>query len=237
MQNALFKERPSVASSFHQTLQIMRLFAFFMLVTALHVSAKSISQTTVTFSGKNVPVTKIFDAVKKQTGYVVFYNDDILENTRTVTVKLSKAPLEEFLKIVLKDQPLDFIIKDRTIFISKKVQQKSIRTLRDAPPVTGQVTNDKGDPLFGMTINIKGTSRGTSTDENGNFKIEASENDVIRISGIGYLSTEITVGKNSHILVKLAQSVTGLGEIVVIVYGTQNKLNLTGAVASLSGKQ
>src|SRR5688572_2843093 len=89
-----------------KTLRVMRLSAIIILATALHVSAKTVSQTTVTYSGKNVEVKQIFSVIEKQTGFVVFYNNDLLKHTRVITIDAVKLPLEDFLKTVLKDQQL-----------------------------------------------------------------------------------------------------------------------------------
>src|SRR5688572_3839092 len=102
--------------------------------------------------------------------------------------------------------------------------------------VTGRVTSEEDrSGIPGVSILIKGTTQGTATDEDGNYKLNApSEDAVLVFSSIGYLQQEITVGMQSVINVVLAPDITQLDEVVVVGYGTVNKSDLTGSVASVS---
>ncbi|WP_198027599.1 carboxypeptidase-like regulatory domain-containing protein [Seonamhaeicola sp. S2-3] len=103
-----------------------------------------------------------------------------------------------------------------------------------AQTVTGTVVAD-GQPLPGATVIIKGTSKGTSTDFDGNFTIEAEPQSVLSISYVGYSTKEVTVGNQTNINVTL-EADNELDEIVVIGYGTQRKSDLTGSVSSVSSE-
>ena len=104
--------------------------------------------------------------------------------------------------------------------------------------VQGRVADEKGSPLTGATVQVKGTSNTTQTDGQGAFTINApSPSSVLLVSYVGYQPKEITVGNQSNISVSLAESAnSNLGEVVVIGYGTQRKSDLTGAVSSVSAK-
>lgn len=101
--------------------------------------------------------------------------------------------------------------------------------------VTGRVTNAAGEALPGVSITIKGTTNGTTTDENGKFSINApSENSVLVISFVGYATKEVTVGKGTDLNIQLASSAAAdLADVVVIGYGTRKKSDLTGAVGTV----
>src|SRR5689334_9963618 len=118
MQKKALCDRPSWLRNrrFTKTLLVMKLTFVLLTAAALHVSAKGTSQT-VTFSGSNVPLEKVFSVIKQQTGFVVFFDYGMLEGTKPVTVSVKDAPLETFLKDVLKGQKLDYSIKKKTIFI------------------------------------------------------------------------------------------------------------------------
>jgi len=92
----------------------------------------------------------------------------------------------------------------------------NVSTDDDAPaPITGKITNTKGEPLSGVNIIIKGTNRGTTTNAAGNFTIEANEGDVLVISNIGFATKEITVGGQHEISINLEESVAELSTVVV----------------------
>lgn len=95
------------------------------------------------------------------------------------------------------------------------------------------VVEDEFGPVAGASVVVKGTTNGTVTDMNGNFVLEVKKGDVIVISFIGYLTQEIKYNGEQTIKVSLKEDTQKLDEVVVIGYGTQKKVNLTGAVASV----
>ncbi len=101
----------------------------------------------------------------------------------------------------------------------------------------GSVSDPAGIPLLGVNIVIQGSSRGVITDADGNYTIEASENDVLTFSYIGYEKQEIQVGDRTEINVILKEESTGLEELVVIGYGSQKKSHFTGAVAGITAEK
>lgn len=100
--------------------------------------------------------------------------------------------------------------------------------------VTGKVTAEDGSPLPGVTVLLKGSSYGTTTDTDGIYRIKASgSNDVLVLSFIGYATQEITIGSRTTVDVSMAADITELSEVVVVGYGTVKKTDLTGAVATI----
>jgi len=99
----------------------MRLSAFILLALGIQVSAATYSQT-VSFTGKDVPLKTVFASVKSQTGYGVFFENGeaMLQSSAPVTLDLKNVSLELFLKVCLKDQPLEYTLEGKTIFIKKK---------------------------------------------------------------------------------------------------------------------
>ena len=102
-----------------------------------------------------------------------------------------------------------------------------------AQTVSGKVTDASNQEMPGVNVIKKGTATGTTTDGDGTFVIEASGDDVLVFSFIGYTSQEIRVGTQTNISLKLAEDVVALSEVVVVGYGTQKKSDLTGSVASV----
>jgi len=110
-------------------------------------------------------------------------------------------------------------------------------TAQQKSTVSGQVTDSSGNPLPGVTVQIAGKSQGTQTSAGGQFSIAAAAGDVLSFHYIGYDEKRVQVGSQPVINVRLITSTAGLNEVVVIGYGTQQKKDLTGAVANVSGKQ
>lgn len=102
--------------------------------------------------------------------------------------------------------------------------------------VTGQVTDSSGKALAGVSVQIKGTTRGILTDENGNFSIEANQGDVLFVSYTGYTSKEVTVNGQEALNIVLTAETDDLNDVIVIGYGTQKKSLVTGAIAQVSSK-
>lgn len=102
-----------------------------------------------------------------------------------------------------------------------------------AVTITGRVTDTDGVPLAGATIQVKGTTQGTVTDAEGNFRISVPEDATLIVSFVGYITQEVLVGNLTEINVMLEADVAELGEVVVVGYGTQRKSDLTGAISSI----
>lgn len=104
--------------------------------------------------------------------------------------------------------------------------------------ITGSVTDlTTGEGLPGVNVLIKGTTTGTVTDAEGNYRITADAAEVLVISSVGFLSQEITVGNKSVIDIRLEEDIQALAEVVVVGYGTQKKVTVTGAVAAVKGEK
>ncbi|MCX2679303.1 TonB-dependent receptor [Galbibacter sp. EGI 63066] len=104
--------------------------------------------------------------------------------------------------------------------------------------ISGTVTDtEEGLPLPGVNVIVKGTSRGTSTDFDGNYQIQVNSGEILEFSAIGFRTTEVTVGNQAQINVSLELDVESLEEVVVVGYGTQKKADLTGAISSVSSEE
>lgn len=119
-----------------------------------------------------------------------------------------------------------------SVSIESTLQQQSIKSIK------GTVTNDSGESIIGANVIVKGTTNGTITDMDGNFTLNISGPCVLQISYMGFKTQEVKVTPNSKgITVKLKEDSELLNEVVVVGYGTQKKVNLTGSVASVDFKE
>ena len=102
--------------------------------------------------------------------------------------------------------------------------------------VHGKVADESGKPIPAVSVVVKGTTRGTTTDESGNFTIAAAPGDVLVVSSVGYVNKEISVGTESAISVSLTSTNSQLSDVIVVGYGTQRRTSVTGAVSSVNNK-
>lgn len=218
-------------------------FTGILLFLGLFVAARGITQK-VTLAESNAQLRTVMDKISKQTGYSFLYEPKLLDHSVPVTLSVKDVTLEQALDLCFRDQPLSYKIFDLTVVISEKTSKGGSSVAGSRPemnipaqgPVTGRVTNGQGEPLAGITVMVKGTKRGVTTDGNGYFSISAPENAVLVFSHVGYSSRELAVGSRSVIDVSLEESNTSLNQVVVVGYGTQKRKDLTGSVGVVSEK-
>jgi TonB-linked SusC/RagA family outer membrane protein len=200
----------------------------------LQVHASSFAQK-VTLNKSNTDLSVILNDIRKQTGFSVLYDATMIVNAKPVTIRLTDAALEDALRQCFQNQPFGYAIKGNTIIIVPKPHQEIIT---QAPiTVTGTVNDEKGRPIPGASVRLKGSNIGTVTDGNGHYSIKIPEGKgVLVFSFIGSATREINVADNSQLDVILKEQPSSLNEVVVIGYGTQKKSDLTGAISTISAK-
>ncbi|HZW64940.1 MAG TPA: TonB-dependent receptor plug domain-containing protein, partial [Hanamia sp.] len=223
-----------------KSLLIMKIFFFLFFASCLTASAEGTAQN-VTLSASNVRLAKIFKEIKKQTGFVFFYDANVLQSARPVSIHVKNEPLEAVLKQSLTNQSLDFSIEKKTITIFKSnlhLQAEASSIVKVAPLriISGTVKDAQGYPLAGVSILVKGTTKGTSTNADGSFSIDANPGDVLEFSIVGYKNKNVTVGQSTTIAVVMEIEAVVGSEVVVVGYGTQKKATLTGSVSEVKGK-
>lgn len=189
------KWKPGAFRLTDQTLRIMRLTTFLLLVCCMHISARTVSQT-VTLSGKNLSMKEVFSAIEKQTGYMVWGRTEFLENARKVSVSVRKMPLETFLDKVLKDQPFTYNVADNTIFLSQKSGalkdtvpgRVTIATAVVVANMTGLVLNaENNEAVEAASIGFNDGKTMMRSDNTGHFAIAGIDpNDDIVITSVGF---------------------------------------------------
>lgn len=223
-----------------KTVLIMKLSVIFLFAAVLQVSARGNAQA-VTFTGKDIPLAKVLEEVEKQTGFVSVINGNVLVKTTPVTISATNISLPEFMRLVLRDQSLNFIIESRTIFISKSKSEKDEAVLSPPPiDVKGRVVNENGEPVI-ATIQVKGdNTKGTTTNEQGYFELKGvDENAVLVISGVSIETLEVKVGGKTELATISGKTKISEGEPVVVNTGYQQlKPNeVTGSVVVITKQQ
>lgn len=222
----------------------MKTIFVFLLAVSIQLSAKSYSQN-VTLKGDKLNIPQIFAAIERQTDYVFFYKDDALKLTTPVTVNLNNVPVADALATCLKGQPLNYSIVGHNIIVLKadspnRNTASTSAIQQSALLIKGVVTDEKGTPLTGVTIRIKGTPLGTSTDANGRFQLSVPGNSsrILVFSYIGAETAEITVANEDPVVVHLKQKATFQQEVVVTAYGIKRQPKELGyATTTISAKE
>jgi len=226
---------PAIKEILSKTLRIMKLIAIFLTSFCLTAGAAGYSQR-VTLSERNARLEKLFKEIKKQTGYEFLYTDEMMEQTGRVTIKLKDAGLADALNSCFKNQPLSYDIVEKTVVVKPRPISVIGMEKIAVPPVkvNGTITDENGKPLSKASVKIKGTDKGTATDDLGNFSLEIPDNGaVLVISFVGYESVETRVTGKSAVSVSLKLLDSKTEEIVVVGYGTQKRKEVSGAVASV----
>ena len=235
---ALYKSIANKGGILTKTIRIMKLITVFIIAACLQASARGYSQK-VTLNQTNVPLQKVFEEIRKQTGYQFFYVEEVMLTAKNVTINARKAGIEEVLDLCFKDQQLSYSISENTIIVRRKAIAPEANTLPQPPAanqVKGKIADAKGQPLEGATVLEKGTNNGVKSDANGNFSIEAEPNSTLVFSYIGFEIVEIKIGNQVNISVLMKPSVAINEQVVVIGYGTQKRSDLTGSIVTLSSK-
>lgn len=226
---------------FSQAIKTMKLVIMLLTLVFLQVSAKGLSQT-VSFSGKEVSLKKIFAAIEKQTSYVFFYDAAVIRDTRPVTLDVKNMQVEAVLNKCLPGQSLDFSIQNNTIVVTKspppppRVSEDISKSVQPPEDLRGRVVNEKSEPIEGVSVNVKGTTKGTVTDNKGMFSIDATAGQVLVISSIGFVTQEVEVGSAGIAEIKLVTEDKSLDAVIVTALGiTKSVKSLTYAAQDIKG--
>jgi TonB-linked SusC/RagA family outer membrane protein len=170
-------------------------------------------------------------AIEEQSEYKVFYKNEQINLQREVTFSSKKATISQMLNEALDGTDIIYTLIDRVIVLSPRKEN-----LMEHVTVNGRILSDDGQPLPGVNVIEKGTSKGTITNAEGYYVITVSSTDAILVfSFVGFTTEEVPVGFQKEINLTLKPDYLELEEIIVVGYGVQKKGDLTGAISSVSG--
>lgn len=199
-----------------------------LLCLSLNVNAQSINMHM-----QSVSVKKAITELQEKSGYSFVYIAGEIDTNKTVTI--NAKDLNEAIKQILKGQDLSYEIKGKNIIIKKSSETK-VKHSDKKIQVKGSVKDAKGEPVIGATVMEKGSTNGTITDFDGNFILNVTEGSSVEISYIGFEPQQFNAVEGKDMAVVLKEDTKILEEVVVVGYGTQKKVNLTGAVESVDSE-
>lgn len=231
-------------------LQLAFMLLFVSITQATPVAGQELLNSKVTISLNNVSLEKALIELEKNTPVKFSYNSRSLKLSQKVNLTANSEALSIVLNRLLKPLSIQYIQVSNRIILKLEEERKNvfwqgatpqIPFIEAAPEdiqIKGTVRDEAGELLPGVSITVKGSSKGTTTDVDGKFVINVTNTKAILIfSFIGYVSQEISVGNKSILDVVLRQDLKSFEEVVVVGYGSQKKRDITGAVASVSSQQ
>jgi TonB-linked SusC/RagA family outer membrane protein len=220
-------------------LRIMKLIVVisYLMVFQLYASATySQNMKAVSLFLNNVTVEEAINKIEKETSYSFLFTDEAVDIGRRVSINVSNGNIADVLSQLLRNTDIGYQTIDRQIILAKS--KSFVYQQEGKKVITGTVVDVAGEAVIGANILEKGTSNGTVTDADGKFLLDVSENSILQVSYIGYVTQEISVlsawrEEDNLLIIKLPDDTQTLEEVVVIGYGTVRKSDLTGSVGSI----
>ena len=221
---------------------IMRITALALVTFSLNMSATVYSQKTkLSLDVHNQSIKEVLYLIENQSGFRFIYESNKINLDKKVSVQVNEQTVEVILKHLFEKEGLSYVVTENNMILINPVEKKNTSTSpvsqevqQNKKQISGVVTDEKGEPIIGANVVEKGTTNGIITDLDGKFTLEIVPGAIVQISYIGYNTQEVKVGNQSSLAVKLVEDTQALSEVVVVGYGTQTKVNLTGAVGMIT---
>lgn len=223
-----------------QLLLMMKLAILLTLLGVLQATASSVAQT-ISLNVRQVPLADAMDAVRQQSGHLYLLKGRELAMMK-VGARVQGVPLQRAMDALLDGTPLEWVLLNNTIVVSRKETAKPVSVAGEAGQATmpiqqtvvsGRVTDEAGAPIAGVTVTVSGTSQATNTDNEGNFRLAADDKGTLVFTAIGFDVQRLALTGQQTVNVTMREAVSNLDEVVVVGYGTARKRDLTGSVVSL----
>ena len=198
--------------------------------------------TTLNLKFKNASLEEVLAEIEDQSEFFFLYNKDLIDVEQKVDVEVRNKKINEILNQLLEGKEIRYFLFDRQIVLSNQYGETGISgqenmTVQQQRTVSGTVTDESGEPLPGVTVVVKGTTRGTVTNADGNYSLSnIPEDATLQFSFVGMLTKEVEVGNQSTIDVTMVVDAIGIEEVVAIGYGVVKKSDLTGSVSQVKSE-
>ena len=199
-------------------------FCFFQLY-AINGYAQN---TKISLELTSVTLSEAIKVIEEKTPFVFFFNNSEIDMSKQVSLNLKDASIKEVLNLLLT--PGSYRIENyKIVLLTDKTSEEG--------KITGKVIDETGMPVIGANVIDKKTNKGTITDLNGQFILEASQKTTLTVSFIGYISQDIHLKGQKDITVTLKEDTQFLDEVVVVGYGIQKKRDVTGSISQIKGEE
>ena len=231
----------ALGSSFPGALKIllkMKLTLFVILFSFFgSVASETYSQTTkLSLDLKNEKVVSVLESIEDQSNFFFVYSEKMIDVNRIVNITVKDVPIDKILEEVFDGTNVTYMVRGRQIVLSSP-DGNSLFT-NQSKSISGKVSDSSGASLPGVTVVVKGTTRGTITDVDGTYLLPNVPGDaILQFSFVGMKMQELPVSGKSFIDVIMEEESIGLEEVVAIGYGVQKKSDVTGAMVSVGSDE
>lgn len=215
-------------SNLKQVLLKRVLVSGFCLASSLSLSAQ------ITISLKNQSTRDVIREIERVSDYRFFFNVGLSDLDKRISIDVKDSDIQSVLSEIGRQTSITYVIKENNQVVlmdgsGSSPEMTPRQTIKRS--VTGTVSDMRGEPVIGANVMVKGTRLGTVTDMDGHFALEVPEGATLQVSYIGYVDQSVEVSQQSVLEITLEEDTQALDEVVVVGYGAQKKVNLTGAVS------
>jgi TonB-linked SusC/RagA family outer membrane protein len=225
----------------------MKLLTILIFVGTMALSASTYSQKTkIDLHLQNSSLTEILNSIEKKSEFIFIYNKNVVSSDIRKSISVKDERIDKVLEILLRDIDVSYRIDDRQVFLYKKGELKEpitgmVPTEADQTQkktISGKVVDNKGEPIPGTTILVKGTTIGVLSGFDGTYSLKVpTDAKVLVFSFVGYKPQEIPVGTKTVFNVTLEEMTVGLEEVVAVGYGVQKKESIVGAITQTNKEE
>lgn len=216
------------------------------LVAANDGKGQELLSQRITINQENKEIGHILKQISKMASVRFIYSPQVIQADRRASVSATNEPLSTVLYSLLKPLHITYEVSGSKIVLNNSAPKGAAKEPESYQPnaiqpedvnLSGTVTEESGQPIPGVSITIKNSTKGTTTDAEGRYSLSvAGKDEVLVFSFLGYEKQEIIVGDNKVIDVRLKSDLKNLEEVVVVGYGTQKKVDVTGSVSTVKGE-
>ncbi len=231
-----FKNHSYLFNNCRKIVKIMRLSIFLIILTSFQsIALNNFAQgQKFNVEVENETLSNVLKLIEKESGYFLFYNNKVINLEDVVSINMKNTTVTEVLNELFKGTNITYnIIRNKQIVFSKKSSENQQQV-----SISGKVTDSTGSPLPGVSIVVKGTTNGTTTNVDGSYSLtNIPTNAVLQFSFVGMKMQEIAVTGKTNIDVMMEEDAIGIEEVVAVGYGTMKKSDLTGSIGSFKSNQ
>lgn len=200
----------------------------------LYASHNNLQDTRIILHMQNVSLKQVFNEIENQSGYSFLLRNNDINVDQNVSIHVENKSIKEVLDILFKNKDVTYDVDEKRISVYKPTSslQQSKRTHR----ISGIVKDQNNDPVAGASVSVIQSTNGTVTDMDGHFSLDVPEGATLQVSFIGYKPQHVVIGNRTVFDITLQEDSQALDEVVVVGFGTQKKVNLTGSVGIATSK-
>lgn len=220
----------------------MRLTSLALIAFSLNVSATVYSQKTkLSLDVQEQSIKDVLYQIENQSGFRFIYESSKINLDKKVSVQVKEQTVEVILKRLFEKEGVSYVVTENNLILINPAEKKNTAPVsqvvqQNKKEITGVVRDENGEPVIGANVIEKGTTNGVVTDIDGKYSLGISASAILQVSYIGYNTQEVPVGNKKVLDILLKEDSQALEEVVVVGYGTQKKINMTGAVAQIDSK-